>query len=889
MEINEDNYLAHYGVLRRSGRYPWGSGLSPEEHNRSFLSAIDEMRNKHGMSDAEIARAFDLNSKQFREEKSIAKNAVKQANINMAQRLKDKGYSNVQIGVRMGLNESSVRALLAPGEQDKVNILNATSEILKQAVDEKHYVDIGAGVERHMNVSSDKLSKSVALLKQQGYTVHYIKVKQVGTGKETTVKVLAAPNTPYGEVYKNRDNIQQVMGYSEDGGRSFDRIQTPLSIDSSRVHVRYAEEGGADADGVIYVRPGVRDVSLGNSRYAQVRVAVDGSHYLKGMAMYKDDLPAGADLVFNTNKSRKSNKLDAMKPMTNDPDNPFGSLIKRQLQEEDGKGGRRVYSAMNIVNEEGDWEKWSKTLSSQMLSKQSSSLAREQLEEARKRKLDEFDNIMHTDNPAVRRRLLQAFADSADSSAVHLKAAALPRQGSHVILPIDSMKPTEIYAPNYRDGEKVVLIRHPHGGKFEIPELTVNNKHPEAKRLLGQAKDAVGIHTTVAERLSGADFDGDTVLVIPNNGGKVQHEPALEGLKGFDPKHAFPGYEGMAKMTEKQKSVEMGKISNLITDMSLRGATNAELARAVRHSMVVIDAEKHGLDWKESARANGISQLKEKYQGGPRSGATTLISQARSDVRVNDLRPRSAEDGGPIDKQTGKKVYDPTPRTYVDYRTGKTEVHKRKSKLLAETEDAHALSSGTPIEAIYAEHSNSLKALANKARAELVNIKSTEYSPAAREKYKDEVRTLDAKLDLAIRNSPLERQAQIVANSIIRAKKEANPDMSKKDLAKISSLALTDARNRVGAQKPDIEISDKEWEAIQAGAITNNKLTQILTRANLDRVKELATPKERKVLSEDKKTRAVMMLRNGYTQAEVADALGVSVSTLKRNLAEGGD
>ena len=51
----------------------------------------------------------------------------------------------------------------------------------------------------------------------------------------------------------------------------------------------------------------------------------------------------------------------------------------------------------------------------------------------------------------------------------------------------------------------------------------------------------------------------------------------------------------------------MGKISNLITDMTLLGASEDKLARAVRHSMVVIDDEKHHLDYKQSEKDNNIA------------------------------------------------------------------------------------------------------------------------------------------------------------------------------------------------------------------------------------------------------------------------------------------
>ena len=839
----------------------------------TLLDHVAEMKSK-GLSEPEIARGLGITTTQLRAQKAIEKNRQKQERIGMAQRLKDKGYSNTAIGQRMGLNESTVRTLLAPGEKDKVDVLQSTSAMLKEQVDKKGLVDIGTGVEGHVGVSQTKLNTAVAMLQDQGYTVHYVKVQQLGTGKDTIVKVLAPPNTPYSEVFKNRAEIKQVTDFSEDGGRTFLGLQTPLSVSSKRIGINYAENGGTAADGVIYVRPGVKDISLGGARYAQVRIAVDKTHYLKGMAMYKDDLPEGTDLVFNTNKSDTGNKHDAMKKLSDDPDNPFGSVVRQRTK--DGK----VVSAMNVVNEEGDWEKWSRNLSSQVLSKQTPALARTQLNLRLRQKQDEFDEIMALTNPAVRRKLLESFADEADSAAVHLKAAALPRQGNHVILPISSMKPNEIYAPNYRNGERVVLIRHPHGGVFEIPELTVNNNHPQAKKLLGQAKDAVGINSKVAERLSGADFDGDTVLVIPNNSRRIKTSPALEGLKGFDPRHSYPPYEGMTRMTPRSKQTEMGVVSNLITDMTIRGASQSELARAVRHSMVVIDAEKHNLNYKQSAKDNGIAALKAKYQGGTKAGASTLISRASSEIRPPARKGRPASRGGPIDKATGKKVFEPTGETFVNAQ-GKLVVKTFKSTKLAETHDAGTLSSGTTIEKVYVDHSNSLKSLANQARRAMVNTRSTPYSPSAKTAYSGEVATLNSKLALALRNRPLERQAQIVANGVVSAKRQANPDMDPADVKKIKNQALTEARIRTGAQKQRITITPTEWQAIQAGAISNNKLTQILNNADLDQVKTLATPKAKVLMTSAKTARAEAMLRAGYTQAEVADALGVSLTTLK--------
>lgn len=887
--IIEEASLAHYGTPRRSGRYPWGSGEQPFQNVDSFLGHIKGLKDK-GMSETEIASALGVTTTQLRAHRSIAKNEKRQADIAMAQRLKDQAWSNVAIGERMGINESSVRSLLAPGAKDKADILMATGNMLKDQVDQKGYIDVGSSVERHVGVSRGKLDNALAQLEAEGYSVHTVKVQQVGTGEFTTMKVLAPPGTTQKDVWMNRDNIRQIEEFSEDGGRTYLGLHKPLDVASDRIQVVYGPDGGADADGVIYVRPGTKDLSMGGANYAQVRIAVDGSHYLKGMAVYKDDLPDGVDLQFNTNKKDTGNKLDAMKKMKTDadgnidPDNPFGSSIKRQIVDVDGNGKERVISAMNVVNEEGDWNNWSRNLSTQMLSKQSVTLAESQLNTTYDRKRREFDEINSLTNPEVKRQLMDEFAESADSSAVHLKAAALPRQATQVILPVNSMRDTEIYAPNYKNGERVVLVRYPHGGTFEIPELTVNNKNPEAKKLMGNAKDAVGINARVAERMSGADFDGDSVLVIPNNSNKVKSTAALKGLKEFDPQSAYPGYEGMPKMTSKQKANEMGRVSNLINDMNIAGADGDEVARAVRHSMVVIDAEKHNLNYKQSYSDNGIADLNKKYQGKAAGGAATLISRATSPKHIDERRPRRAKDGGPVDKTTGEKVYEKTGATYID-KKGREKKRTMEVDKLADTKDARTLSSGSPMEEVYANHSNRLKALANQARKESVNTKPTPYSPSAKKAYTKEVDSLNAKLNVAKKNEPRERQAQIVANSVVSSKRKANPGMEADEVKKVKSQALNAARVRTGASKTRINITDKEWEAIQAGAVSTHKLREILRNSDKDRVRDLAMPKQQKTMTSTQTARARAMLNSGYTQAEVADALGVSVSTINNAVA----
>lgn len=894
MLIDEDVYLAHYGVIRKSGRYPWGSGGNTEQNHRSFVDYLTQLR-ESGMSESEMAKALDITTTELRAQRMIATNAIKQSNIDMAQRLKDKGMSNSAIANRMGLaSESSVRALLAPGVKDRADVLQTTVDMLKRQVDEKQNIDVGVGVEHHISITRNKLDVAIAMMKADGYELLYVPIEQA-TGKgKTLTKVLAAPGTKF----VSPADIKTVSEWSPDGGRSMVEIMPPLSISSKRVKINYGEDGGGQADGLIYVRPGVDDVSLGGKRYAQVRIAVDNSHYLKGVAVYKDDLPDGVDLVFNTPKSKKdvSSDHDAMKPLNKDPDDPFGSSISRQLIDTTGSKPK-VTSVMNIVNEEGRWDEWSKNLPAQFLSKQDPALANTQLTRLRDKKRAELDDILALTNPTVKKTLLDAYADGVDSAAVHLKAAPMPGQATKVILPVNAMKDTEIYAPSLRDGDRVALVRFPHGGTFEIPELTVNNKVKAAKDLLGQAPDAVGINSKVAERLSGADFDGDTVLVIPNNSGRVKSTPSLEGLKNFDPKSSYKAYEGMPRMTKEQKQMEMGKVSNLVTDMTIKGASPDEIARAVRHSMVVIDAEKHNLNYKQSAIDNGIVQLKAKYQGGANKGASTLISRASSEQRVNARRKRRVGEGGFIDKQTGEQHWVDTNETFVtrsvNKKTGviKEKVNPRtiKSTQGAEAKDAHALSSGTKIERIYADHSNELKAYAKEARKVSVNTKPIPYSPSAKTAYAKEVASLDASLNLALRNAPLERQAQILAKTTYQAKKQANPNMDRDDESKLLAKEITRARARVGADKMRVTISPSEWDAIQAGAISPNKLTQILRNTDLDVVKTYATPRQATVMTSAKQTQAKNLLNSGRTLAEVADILGVNVNTLKSSLSEGSE
>lgn len=974
---------------RRSGRYPWGSGENPYQRGSDFLARISELKSGGWTENAaNVRREFGLNLDEYRWEKNIASEERRRDLVATANRMRDKeGMTVSAIGKAMGVNESTVRSWFDTQAETRMNLARDTADFLKKQVDSKGLIDVGANVNRELNVSPEKMNQALYMLEREGYVVLKGRMEQTtNPGKFTTQKVLAPPGTPAKEVY-NLDKINTITEYtSRDGGATFDKFHYPSSMDSKRLQIRYAEDGGTNKDGVVELRRGVPDLSLGNDHYSQVRILVDGKKYIKGMAVYSDDLPPGVDAVFNTNKSKTTPKLEVLKDIKSDPDNPFGSLIKAGGQSTYvGKDGKEHLSLINKRAGEGDWTDWKDALPSQFLSKQSIAMAKKQLTLARVGKTDEFNDIKSLTQPTIKKHLLEKFADECDAASVHLKAAALPGQKYHVIIPVNSLKDSEIYAPQYAPGTKVALIRYPHGGTFEIPILTVNNREPNAKKLIGPTSiDAVGINKKIADRLSGADFDGDTVMVIPTHDSKgkvkITSTPPLKALEGFDPKFEYQGSvmtdskgktlkdpdgnpryqrDGIEFKPMKNTGTEMGKISNLITDMTLAGADTDKLARAVKHSMVVIDAEKHKLDYKKSYADNNIAALVSEYQrtidkdGNVKiGGASTILSKSKGEIsvtkrqgqyKINDPNSKDYDptrpEGAKIYKEaddlyypvrtkdkksgitilttvSGDKVrYDPSdptsreryaPVKRVDELSGEVSYTNKAGDIsyalkkrtqpstnMAETDDARTLLSEArhPMEVVYAEYANSMKSLANQARKELLSTGNVRQDTGAKAIYADQVASLDAKLNEALLNAPRERAAQRKANAEVAAKKANNPDLTPGDIKKAKQQAITKYREELGSvarRSRNIEITDKEWEAIQKGAISENKLKRILNNTDTDKLRERATPKSSVTqLSAAKISRIKAMSNSNFTLEEIAKALGLSTSTVSKYLKGG--
>lgn len=973
-----DNLIIHSGVAhdedppgRGSGRYAWGTGENPMQHQFNFLSEVDRMK-KDGMKDSEIAKALLgpkgtrkdgepmwPTSNELRAEIAIVKNQIKKHSIAEGQAMLEKCNGNMsEAARRLGYNnESSLRSLLDPLKAERRTRYEKTADMIRKEVDKKGFVDISSDSNLYLGVPKNTMDIAVAMLEKEGYLKSWTKVPQLGTTHETNMVVLAKKGYTHADVQKNKLNVQPIYGeFTPDEGKTWWTPEFPTSVDSKRIMIRYAEDGGKEKDGVIELRKGVEDISLGNAMYSQVRIAVDGTNYMKGMAMYADDIPDGYDIVYNTNKHRgipaidkdakyvinketgegswtgkevlKRMKIDN-RTMEVDRDNPFGALIKSP-KDKDGvitAGGQRHYidkdgkdklSPINKLQDEGDWDNWSRKLSSQFLAKQPEKLINQQIDLTIADKRAELDEILNLTNPVIKKKLLEDFANQCDSNAADLKVKGFKNQSYRVLLPVPSLGDNEVYAPGLKDGEMVALIRYPHGGTFEIPILKNNTKHQVARSVVGNATDAIGINLATAEKMSGADFDGDFAVTIPltSNRLDIKARKTLPGLEGFDPRELYKLPDDAPVMTNRTKQNEMGRVSNLITDMTLQGASYNQIERAVKHSMVVIDAEKHHLDYKQSVKDNNIAALKKEYQGRvnpvtgkENTGAATIISLAKNPVNIplrkeiTDVSKMTPEElkrwdaGMKVYRNTGetkKKIITDesimTPKELEVYRSGK-KVYRDTNELktvevhrMDITDDARTLvrDPNNKKEMAYANYANSLKDMANEARREYRAIKPINVSQEAKKTYAAEVNSLNEKLRIAKMNNPRERRATMIGNILLSEKRESNPDMDFEHLQRAKSVAMTQARAIVGAKKDKIVITDREWEAIQANAITTNKLTEILNNTDQEAFKQRATPRTKSTSLSKAQLNLIKSMSNSgmYTQAEIAQRLGVSASTV---------
>ena len=407
---SESNILEHYGTKRHSGRYPWGSGDNPYQHSGDFLSRVEELKKK-GLSEKEILETindslpdeYKMGLTEFRTARQKAGHDRKALEYDQIRALKDDGLGWKEIGDKLGMSESSVRSKYNNAIGEKASQAEKIAATLKEEVDKKGMIDISEGANQVLGVSESKLDEAAYILEAEyGYQRYGVGIRQpTNVRQQTNITVLAKPEFDQKYAYQHQDQIDSLGDYhSDDGGETFTKLQRPSSLDSSRVAIRYGDEGGLDKDGVMEIRRGVPDLDLGKSHYAQVRILVDGDHYLKGMAVYSDDLPDGVDVMFNTNKPSGTPKMKVLKEAKADPDNPFGAAIKANGQSMYiGEDGKEHLSPINKLKEEGDWDTMSRNVSSQFLSKQPKKLIENQLNLTVADYKAQYDEIMRYDNP----------------------------------------------------------------------------------------------------------------------------------------------------------------------------------------------------------------------------------------------------------------------------------------------------------------------------------------------------------------------------------------------------------------------------------------------------------------------------------------------------------
>lgn len=119
----------------------------------------------------------------------------------------------------------------------------------------------------------------------------------------------------------------------------------------------------------------------------------------------------------------------------------------------------------------------------------------------------------------------------------------------------------------------------------------------------------------------------------------------------------------------------------------------------------------------------------------------------------------------------------------------------------------------------------------------------------------------------------------------VQKAKDEGKELTKDEIKKASQQALTKYRESVGSvsrRDRSINITDKEWEAIQAGAISENNLKKILNNTDIDNLRERATPRTTTSLSQAKINQIKAMSASNYTTSEIAKKLGVSSSTVSK-------
>ena len=104
--------LMHYGTKRHSGRYPWGSGEDPYQHEIDFRNRVIKLRKK-GYSEIEIAdKCGYATTSELRSALRKANNDIRSYRMHWGQALLNDGLTPAEASRRMGISDSTFRAMM---------------------------------------------------------------------------------------------------------------------------------------------------------------------------------------------------------------------------------------------------------------------------------------------------------------------------------------------------------------------------------------------------------------------------------------------------------------------------------------------------------------------------------------------------------------------------------------------------------------------------------------------------------------------------------------------------------------------------------------------------------------------------------------------------------
>ena len=190
--VDDPKAIAHIGVKRRSGRYPWGSGERPYQRSEDFLARVEQLK-AEGMTEKDLMEYFKITSTDLRRQIRVAKHERRDLEVARAKSLREDGLSLAEIAQKMGYaNDSSIRSLLNESTAINKNRAYVTADILEKELQTKNMLDVGAGVEQELGVTKGVLDEALFIMNTRGYDIYPVGMSQVTNNKQQTIMTVLA-------------------------------------------------------------------------------------------------------------------------------------------------------------------------------------------------------------------------------------------------------------------------------------------------------------------------------------------------------------------------------------------------------------------------------------------------------------------------------------------------------------------------------------------------------------------------------------------------------------------------------------------------------------------------------------------------------------------------